>query len=575
MLEELGRNSEELSYHLVSKSKQIMPSFPSSVAKRFNAILDNRGVIVHRGVEATEAEDGTLILSNGDGLKVDETLFVTAANAAPWLAESGFDVDEHGFVKVNDTLEVLSQPNIFAAGDVAAVVNHPRPKAGVFAVRQGKPLANNLRRVLVQKQPKSFSPQSSFLSLISSGDKYAVASKGIYTISGRLLWSWKDWIDRRFMKKFSVLPKMKEDKGPAINKSLTDPDTLKEISAIAMRCGGCGAKVGAGVLTRALSELKPAPRDDIIVGLHDPDDAAVVEVSTGKVIVHTVDYFRSFIDDPYLFGKIAANHSLSDIFAMGGEAQSALAIATVPYGVESQVEATLNQMMAGAMEILNDANAALVGGHTSEGAELALGFSVNGLIDRDKILRKSGLIPGHVLILTKALGTGTLFAADMQQRAKGRWIDGALDSMILSNRLSAECLFQHGATACTDVTGFGLLGHLIEMIRPSGVDVEINMSALPIMDGALETVRMGILSTLQPANVRLRRALRNQEQAVKSELYPLIFDPQTSGGLLASVPIESAESCITQLIEYGYPASRIIGRVTEQSGDIEPVTLVI
>jgi selenide,water dikinase len=377
------------------------------------------------------------------------------------------------------------------------------------------------------------------------------------------------------MKKFSVLPKMKEDKGPAINKSLTDPDTLKEISAIAMRCGGCGAKVGAGVLTRALSELKPAPRGDIIVGLHDPDDAAVVEVSTGKVIVHTVDYFRSFIDDPYLFGKIAANHSLSDIFAMGGEAQSALAIATVPYGVESQVEATLNQMMAGAMEILNDANAALVGGHTSEGAELALGFSVNGLIDRDKILRKSGLIPGHVLILTKALGTGTLFAADMQQRAKGRWIDGALDSMILSNRLAAECLFQHGATACTDVTGFGLLGHLIEMIRPSGVDVEINMSALPIMDGALETVRMGILSTLQPANVRLRRALRNQEQAVKSELYPLIFDPQTSGGLLASVPIESAESCITQLIEYGYPASRIIGRVTEQSGDIEPVTLVI
>ena len=432
-----------------------------------------------------------------------------------------------------------------------------------------------MRRVLLQKQPKPFSPQTSFLSLISSGDKYAVASKGIYTISGRLLWSWKDWIDRRFMKKFSVLPRMKGDKGPAINKSLTNPDTLKEISAIAMRCGGCGAKVGAGVLTRALSELKPAPRDDIIIGLHDPDDAAVVEVATGKVIVHTVDYFRSFIDDPYLFGKIAANHSLSDVFAMGGEAQSALAIATVPYGIESQVEATLNQMMAGAMEMLNDAGAALVGGHTSEGAELALGFSVNGLIDRDKILRKSGLTPGHVLILTKALGTGTLFAADMQQRAKGRWIDGALDSMILSNRLSAECLFQYGATACTDVTGFGLLGHLIEMIRPSGVDVEINMSELPIMDGALETVRMGILSTLQPANVRLRRAIRNQEQAVKSELYPLIFDPQTSGGLLASVPIESAKECITQLIKYGYPASRIIGKVTEQTGDIEPVTLVV
>jgi selenide,water dikinase len=574
-LEKLGRNSEELTFHLVSKSEQVMPSFPPAVAKRFDAILDERGVIVHRGVEATEAKDGAIILSNGDRLEVDEALFVTAASASPWLAESGLDVDNHGFIKVDDTLQVLSQPNIFAAGDVAAVVNHPRPKAGVFAVRQGKPLTNNLRRVLLQKQPKSFSPQSSILALISSGDKYAVASKGIFTIAGSLLWKWKDWIDRRFMEKFSNLPIMKEDKGPVINQALTNPETLKEISAIAMRCGGCGAKVGAGILTRALSELKPAPRDDIIIGLHDPDDAAVVEVAAGKVIVHTVDYFRSFIDDPYLFGKIAANHSLSDIFAMGGEAQSALAIATVPYGVEAQVEATLNQMMAGAMEMLNDANAALVGGHTSEGAELALGFSVNGLIDRDKILRKSGLVPGNVLILTKALGTGTLFAADMQQRAKGRWIDSALDSMILSNRLSAECLFRHGATACTDVTGFGMLGHMVEMIRPSGVDVEINMSALPIMDGALETVRMGILSTLQPANVRLRRAIQNQERAVTSELYPLIFDPQTSGGLLASVPVENADACLAELIKKGYPASCIVGKVKEQSGDLEPVTLVI
>ena len=135
MLKE-NNKSEELIFHLVSKSEQIMPSFPSSVAKRFDAILDKRGVIVHRGVGANEAVDGALILSNGDRLDVDEVLFVTAASAAPWLAESGFDVDEHGFVKVDDKLQVLSQPNIFAAGDVAAIINHPRPKAGVFAVRQ-------------------------------------------------------------------------------------------------------------------------------------------------------------------------------------------------------------------------------------------------------------------------------------------------------------------------------------------------------------------------------------------------------------------------------------------------------
>lgn len=258
---------------------------------------------------------------------------------------------------------------------------------------------------------------------------------------------------------------------------------------------------------------------------------------------------------------------------MGAEAQSALAIATVPYGIETKTEETLRQLMAGAMEILNDANASLVGGHTSEGAELALGFSVNGLVSKNKILRKAGMQPGDVLILTKSLGTGTLFAADMQQKAKGRWIDDALSSMTQSNRLAAECLFKHGATACTDITGFGLLGHMVEMIKPSGVDVEVDLNALPIMDGALETVRMGILSTLQPANVRLRRAIKNIDEAAKSELYPLVFDPQTSGGLLASLPAKNTNLCISQLKDQGYSKSVVIGKVKQASHELEPVTL--
>lgn len=570
----LGRSSEELVFHLVSKSSQIMPQFPAAVAKRFDRILDERGVIVHRGLEATRADEGELRLSDGTGLELDETLFVTPAGAAPWLKTSGFSVDENGFVKVQDTLQVLGHADIFAAGDVAAVENHPRPKAGVFAVRQGKPLADNLRRVLQQKEPRPFSPQKSILALISSGDKYAVATKGPFTWAGAALWNWKDWIDRQFMGLYSSLPEMQQEPDPVVIEGLTTPDTLKEISAIAMRCGGCGAKVGAGVLTRALSALQPKQRNDILIGLHDPDDAAVVEVPANKLMVHTVDYFRAFIDDPYLFGKIAANHSLSDLFAMGATAQSALAIATVPYGIESQIEETLTQMMTGALEVLDDANAALVGGHTSEGAELALGFSVNGLIDRDRILRKGGMQPGNVLVLTKALGTGTLFAADMQQKSKGRWIDEALLSMTQSNRQAAQCLFRHGATACTDVTGFGLLGHLVEMIRPSAVDVELDMTALPVLDGARETVRMGLLSSLQPANVRLRRAIRNQQSAVTHDLYPLMFDPQTSGGLLASIPKDAAQACLDELVDLGYGASRVIGKVSEKTDHPEPVSLI-
>jgi selenide,water dikinase len=531
-------------------------------------------VQVHCDNQAAEVTQGVLALSNGEKLELDEILWVTGASAPAWLQESGLAVDDRGFIESNDRLQSTSHGDIFAVGDIANVINHPRPKAGVFAVRQGKPLTDNLRRALLNRPLKSFKPQKTLLALISTGDKYAVATKAGFSFAGEKVWIWKDWIDRRFMQKFSQLPEMSDDEVSNIDAALADKDSLKEISAIAMRCGGCGAKVGANVLSRAIADLKPAKRDDILIGLHEPDDAAVVEVPAGKVMVHTVDYFRSFIDDPFLFGQIAANHSLSDVFAMGAEAQSALAIATVPFGIESKVEDTLRQLMAGAMLILNDSNTALVGGHTSEGAELALGFSVSGFADRAQILRKGGMLPGDVLILTKALGTGTLFAADMQQKAKGRWIEAALESMLISNRVAAECVYQHGATACTDITGFGLLGHMVEMIRPSGVDVEIDLPALPLIDGALQTVRMGILSSLQPANVRLRRAIANQAEAVNSPLYPLVFDPQTSGGLLASLPADKADECLRALHQCGYGQAAIVGRVKPEGEALEPVTLI-
>jgi selenide,water dikinase len=259
---------------------------------------------------------------------------------------------------------------------------------------------------------------------------------------------------------------------------------------------------------------------------------------------------------------------------MGAEAQSALAIATLPFAIESKVEDTLRELMAGAMVVLNDANAALVGGHTSEGAELALGFAVNGIADREQILRKGGMQEGDVLVLTKPLGTGTLFAADMQHKARGRWIEDAVKSMIQSNRRAAECLYAHGATACTDITGFGLLGHLVEMIKPSAVDVEIDLASLPLIDGALETVAMGILSSLQPANLRLRRAIANMEEVVTSPLYPLVFDPQTSGGLLASLPAQSTDACLQQLVKLGYRKAAVVGRVKAQGKQLEPVRLI-
>jgi selenide,water dikinase len=330
------------------------------------------------------------------------------------------------------------------------------------------------------------------------------------------------------------------------------------------------------VLSRALGQLQVVQRADVVIGLHDPDDAAVVRVPPGKALVHSVDFFRAFVDDPYLFGKVAANHALGDIFAMGADPQSATAIVTVPPGLEAKVEDLLFQMMTGAVEVLNEAGCALVGGHTGEGQELALGFAINGLIDDNlvSVTRKSGMRPGDMLLVTKPIGTGTLFAAHARMATKGRWIDAALQSMLQSNRAAAQCLREFGATACTDVTGFGLLGHLVEMTKPSGVDAEIVLSQLPLLDGAVEMVAAGIVSSLQSANVRLRRAIRNQEAFVSHPRYPLIFDPQTAGGLLASVPADCAEDCVAALRAQGYGQTAIIGRVLVQSDALEPIVLL-
>jgi selenide, water dikinase len=576
-LRALGRNPDELGFHLLTSDAVILPTHNTPVRRAFERVLAERGVELHCKAEVDRVSAARLHTVAGETVDADEIVWVTRAGGAPWLRDTGLALDADGFIQVADTLQTVTDPKVFAAGDIASMVNHPREKSGVFAVRQGAPLAENLRRIVEGIALRPYRPQSRWLALISTGDRYAVASRGAFHAQGAWVWRWKDWIDRRFMRRFSEFPEMEAAAASATPSSVTlgGEEAAQAISAVAMRCGGCGAKVGATVLERALGALQPVARDDVLIGLHAPDDAAVVRVPPGKAMVHTVDFFRAFIDDPYIFGKVAANHALGDIYAMGAEAQSATAIVTVPAGLEAKQEDLLFQMMSGAIEVLNDANCALVGGHTGEGRELALGFAVNGLLDENMaaVTRKSGMRPGDALVLTKPIGTGTLFAAHARLAARGRWIDAALVSMCQSNRLAAQCLREHGATACTDLTGFGLLGHLVEMTKPSGVDAELDLAALPILEGAEETSAAGILSSLQPANVRLRRALRNQQEALRHPRYALIFDPQTAGGLLASLPAERAETCLAALRALGYDRAALIGRVLAQGEPLEPIVL--
>lgn len=237
------------------------------------------------------------------------------------------------------------------------------------------------------------------------------------------------------------------------------------------------------------------------------------------------------------------------------------------------MEQTLYELMSGAVAVLSEAGAVLAGGHSGEGGELAFGLVVNGLADADALLRKGGLRPGDCLLLCKPIGTGTLLAADMRRRAKGRWIDAALTTMQASNRVAMQCLHQHAVSACTDVTGFGLVGHLLEMLTRSGTGAVVDIASVPLLDGALDTVAAGILSTMQPQNLRLRRAVQASAAALAHPAHALMFDPQTAGGLLAGVPGERADACLQALRASGYPQAAIIGRVTKVSDADAPLTL--
>ena len=539
LLREANRPPDLLRVTLIAASVDVMPKNNPRTRRLFRQVLAERGIKVRLRTVAVELNRGRLSLGDGGDFPCDAAFWVTGAEPAGWLRQSGLAVDEGGFVAVDERLQSISHPGVFAAGDVAAVVAHPRPKSGVFAVRQGPPLAFNLRRCAQQQPLRPFRPQRRFLSLVTTGDRDAVASRGGWAARGSLFWWWKDRIDRRFMRRYAELP-FPEPEPPAGRTPTADP------MGAAMRCG---AKVGSGALRSTLRRLR----------LHGADDASIVGLDDGTVQLETVGLLRQLVDDPFVSGEISAEHALSDIYAMGGEPLRALALAVVETAAPALLEEDLFQLLSGATRALGRAKVELAGGHTGEGGDPALGFAVTGKTRTDRLWRKGGLRAGDALILTKPLGTGVLFAARMRGLVKGHWIEAALAVMTVSNRAAVPILRDYGASACTDVTGFGLYGHALEMARASGLVVVLDLDHVPSLGGALELTRAGVRSSSYGQN---RAAMRERGGSdLDHPILPLLFDPQTSGGLLVAVPADKASLAVTTLRHAGYRAAAIVGDV--------------
>ena len=532
----------------------VLSAMPKSVQARALKLCRDKGIHCHHQFDVAAVMKGKVISVDNQVIELDEVLWCTEARSPDWPRQAGLQCDERGFIAVDDFLRSLSHQNIFAAGDIATQINHPRPKAGVFAVRQGPMLFENLQRTVLQKALKAHMPQRSFLTILSCGRQYAIASKHLASVSGKWVWKWKDWIDRRFMAQFNQLPEMRQAV-PGAKGVATETQS--------MRCDGCGAKTPGDILKQVLGSLTPYQSPHQQIGLAASGDVAVVRIAD-NAIAQSVDQLRSFISDPWLFARIAAIHALSDLYAAGAEPQSALVTVSLPYSEDAIRRRDLTQLMQGVCKELGAARCELSGGHTSESAELALGLTVNGLLPKGCGVGAAAQAEAdYALILTKPLGIGVLLAADMQGKSSGTALYRGIDVMLQSNGVASKVFVKNNVAAMTDVTGFGLIGHLQRMLAGLDIAVEIELDKVPSLEGALALSEQGIYSSLYQANRRSTRV--NLSTCVESTKLPLLYDPQTSGGMIALVAVEKSGACIRQLHACGYESASIIGRSTPKT----------
>lgn len=536
--------------YLCQAAAELLPEAPPRLRAKAKNALAAQGIQFQPQFRAVRQGAGQLASASGAVLEVDQVFWATGAAPQAFLQNSDLAGTPSGYIAVNAQLQSVSHPNVFAVGDAADMVEQARPKAGVYAVRQAPVLFKNLVRMHRGQSLIRFKPQQRVLSLIALGEQTALGYKGPFWGWGRSLWRLKRRIDYKFLDSFKNLPLMTP---PSVsNGEALDPN---------MQCRGCGAKVASSILSEVLSELDPD-------GGRVLDDSAVLTPPAGELMIQSVDAFRPIIDDPYVLAKIAVVHAVSDIYAMGGRVGPIMVNLTLPYGSESITRSLLQQVMAGVLSQTKAEGGQLVGGHTAEGLELNITVSVTGWAPPDDIRTSRGTQLDDHLVLTKALGTGTLFAASMRGQAAPSWISHAVAMMLQSNRPAGALIAAPSVHAVTDVTGFGLAGHLQGMLA-AGQGVDLILPHLPVLNGALTSLsELGVYSTAHDKNQRAATLVRTQDFSDPELLarQSLLFDPQTSGGLLISVAPDASQDLVARLKASGFDQAAVIGRITDQAG---------
>ena len=553
---------------LFGRAARLVPEHPPRAARHLFEAMTRAGCDIHCGVEVSRIAEGHLQLDNGDTHEFDACFLVSAVAPPAWLADTGLALDPAGFISVSASLQSISHDNVFAAGDVATIASDPRPKAGVYAVRAGPILARNIRRYITGRPPRAWRPQRRALAILGTADGSAIGIRGTHASTSRMWWWVKKWIDRRWMANYTdlamPLPKPADRLIGLNGKAQAAP--ARDPAFETMRCLGCGAKTGHETLAAAMRE---ATETAIAMGaderLMPPDglneDSAILPLPETGEMVQSIDVISEIVSDPFTLGRIAATHAMSDIYAANAVPVWAMASVTLAAARADIQQSQLSQLMAGGLMALSEAGAQLVGGHTGESNALGIGYAVTGW--RDTPPQMPDLGEEIVLLLTKPLGSGVIMASHMKLAARGAWVMKATDHMTRGNGLAARLMAPH-RPVMTDVTGFGLARHALNLAeRCGGAGAEISLRALPLIEGALSCLEDGHRSSLHDANLA---SVRLTGDAVSSTKAGILFDPQTSGGLLAALPVAVAEQICAGLADHGEPAA-IIGRLeTRQPG---------
>ena len=530
-LREISVDSFELT--IITGSNQLISDVAPSTRAKVVQEFHRRDVHVVTGTRVTAVSETEVTLDNQAKIEADVVIWATGAVAPPLLAKLDLPLDDRGFLATDSTLRSTSGRPVFAVGDTGTMIETPTPKAGVYAVRQGPVLWNNIARCLNGQPLESYRPQSSFLRLINEGNGAAIGQWKGFSFQGNWVLRLKHRIDGQFMDKYRPKPMMgAEDE---------------------MQCRGCGCKLGAGELQSALSSATNIEFED------------AAPIGDSKLLVST-DFFTSPFSDPYLVGRVAALHCASDIICSGASVISAVANVALPEGDATSQKQTLGELLAGARREFDAMGAKLVGGHTIVGPRMEVGFTVIGQPIGMTPIRKSNLNVGDQLFLTKPLGVGIVLAAHMRGMSSAAAYDSLIQTVLERQHQIVPRAIDCGVTAGTDVTGFGLAGHLIEMLNASNVSARIGLTELSFLLHVDRYIDAGVESSLAPANRRFESQIEAADDVRGLWMYQTLFDPQTCGGLLFGVPGEQAERFVRGVTDLGMRAPVRIGEVIPPVG---------